>query len=220
MPTENEHDEEEPVDWSIEEIGDFQPKEKPPAGTSGKLWRTPKPLVRLVAPFGIVILFVLIGWLINSMLNSRNRQTNLPVEVPSTSDSGDWTKAPPPLAEKFANASTADEWISMVRDPERVAPLVRAFKPRFASGRPLLVEAFGVEPFGSDEVYQFMVTYEDGRSRLIHILPTPKGPKVDWESFARSGGASYAELTAPAVVEAELRVLVQRGRYYNYDFAD
>jgi hypothetical protein len=108
----------------------------------------------------------------------------------------------------------------MVRDPDRVARMIRAFKPKFASGRALSIRPFGSEPFGDDELYQFTVTYEDGRSRLIHVVPTPEGPKVDWEAFARSGGAGFSELTAPVKVETELRVLARRARYYNYNFAD
>ena len=169
---------------------------------------------------GITVLLLLIGWLVHSVWNSRDRQTASPLVESKVDVQEDWTKMALPLAGKFANASTPEEWISMVRDPERVAPLIRAFKPRFATGRPLGLKPFGSEPFGADEVYQFSVTYEDGRSRLIHVIPSPDGPKVDWESFARSGGAGFTELTGAAKVDAEMRVLVRRARYYNYNFAD
>ena len=214
-------EDDEPVDWDIGDVGDFKPKQKPEAPANAGRGRTPSAwFSRTLTSFAVFLLLILIGWLVRLVWSSHDRQTSTPLFETPEEGREDWHKLAPALAERFANADSAEDWISMVRDPERVAPLIRAFKPRFAVGRPLGIKAFGSEPFGSDELYQFSVTYEDGRSRLIHILPTPDGPKVDWEAFARSGGADFGQLSAPAVVEAELRVLVRRARYYNYNFAD
>jgi hypothetical protein len=215
-------DEEDDMRWDFEEeMGDFQPREKP-AADAGQVpgERAAGWFPRMVTTFGVLLLLILVGWLVYSVWNSRDRQTAISGAEPGADGGESWVGGAPGLAEKFANAATPEEWFDMVRDPERVAPLIRTFKPRFATGRPLAIQPGGSEPFGDRELYQFTVTYEDGRSRLIHILPTDDGPKVDWESFARSCGADISELKAPTPVEAELRVLVKRARYYNYNFAD
>lgn len=219
LPADNQN--EEPVAWEIGEVEQFQPREKPePPATGTRGRKPPGRYPRMLTFFAVILLVCLSAWLIHSVWNSRDRQTSAPIFESRGGAGEEWRKQVPALAERFANASTAEEWLSMARDPERVAPLVHAFKPSFAKGRPLGIKAFGTEPFAGDELFQFSVTYEDGRSRLIHVIFTEDGPKVDWESFARSGGAGFGELTAPTEVEAELRVLVRRARYYNYNFAD
>jgi hypothetical protein len=221
LPAEPEGPDDEPPAWDLAEIEELQPRKKPePGADATRRPSRPAWFPRMLAFSGVALLLVLVGWLVHSVLTSRDRQTPAAIFESKAEDPADWRKLAPAVAEKFANSSSPEEWLPMVRDPDRVARMIRAFKPKFASGRALSIRPFGSEPFGDDELYQFTVTYEDGRSRLIHVVPTPEGPKVDWEAFARSGGAGFSELTAPVKVETELRVLARRARYYNYNFAD
>lgn len=208
------------LSWSLEDADLAQPEETPARTTAGKANGSASRSPGVVAMFGSLVLLALVGWLVYSVWNSRDRQTQASPGAFAPSAQTHWREEFLPLARRFANAATADEWIPMIRDADRVAPMVRVFKPRFASGRPMGVAAFGSEAFGEEELYQFAVVYEDGRSRLIHIVPTADGPKVDWESFARAGETDFAGLRAVTSVEAEVRVLVRRARYYNYNFAD
>lgn len=211
------------IDWELDYDEEFLSKIHSSPQSGGEGQNRGSRLPRAILLFGMLLLVFVIGWLVHSTLHSRDRWTDAP--EPQTQRTAleareDWRKLVLPLVKRFAKASTPEEWGAMVRDPERVAPLILTFKPKFATGRPLGIKPFGSEPFGDGVLYQFSVTYEDGRSRLIHVLPTADGPKVDWESFARSGGAGFEELTGPVPVEAELRVLVKPAMYYNYNFSD
>lgn len=190
-----------------------------PKGASRK--RLPAWVVSMLAPVAVTLVLALVGWMVHSTINSQNRMSGgKPVVVGAPREEKFAEKAPI-LARRFAEANSPEEWLSMVRDPERVGPMVQAFRPEVAVGKPIKVSPHGSEQLDEMEVLQFLVTYEDGRSRLIHVLPTEDGPKVDWESFARSGSTDFAGMSgADELPDAEIRVLVRPGNYYNYDFAD
>lgn len=182
--------------------------------------RLPQWVVYMVAPIAITLVLGAVGWMAYSAMNSQNRMSGVKSAAPEEVQEN-WKDKAPVLARRFADASTAEDWLPMVRDAERVAPMVHSFAPEVATGRPIKVASHGSEGLGEDEILQYLVTYEDGRSRLIHILSTAEGPKVDWEAFARSGTSAYEDLiSATNSLEAELRVLVAKGNYYNFDFAD
>lgn len=211
-----------PGDWEDgwDPEGDDDLSALPAQEAASKPGRPSTRLGRMVTLVGVLLLLVLVGWLVHSAWSSRVRQTNDRPDEFKAPPGGGWKEMAPLLARKFGNASTAEDWISMARDPERVAPLIRAFQASSATGKAIRIKPHGSEPFGREELFLFAVTYEDGRSRLIHVVPTGDGPKVDWESFARSCSVDFAELVAPVAVEAELRALVRPCRYYNYNFAD
>jgi hypothetical protein len=61
---------------------------------------------------------------------------------------------------------------------------------------------------------------ENSPSRTLSISVTEEGAIADFESYARHGTASWADLLDGTAVEAQVRILARGGGYYNFDFAD
>lgn len=136
----------------------------------------------------------------------------------------DWKGAlPMEAAEGFIRAATVEERFKWVRDPARVEPLVRAF---FCDGPGAQETVAALVPVGAvqrgDLHYErFRADLGGGRSRLVCVVLTDDGGKVDFESYVRHGSVPWDDLLSGRVVAAdEVRLFVSAGDYYNFDFSD
>jgi hypothetical protein len=127
-----------------------------------------------------------------------------------------------PVAEKFLNATSVDEMLECVRDPETVEPLMRA---RYPDGK---VEPFGLKDFSSATVVAFrngaaslMVQTREFDSKLVNFVNTPAGIRIDWESFVGWSEMPWNEFVETQPTEPKkLRLLALPTPYYNFDFKD
>ena len=132
-----------------------------------------------------------------------------------------WTGlSPREVAEKFTEADTTAERLKWVRDPDRVAPLVEAFYGEGPGAREKVVD---VKPMGAAQTpefaYQrFQAKLDDGASRLVAVVLSEDGAKVDFDCYARHGSASWPDLLAGKATV--MRLFVKPGTYYNYTFSD
>jgi hypothetical protein len=136
----------------------------------------------------------------------------------------DWRGALPiEAAEGFTRATTVEERLIWVRDPARVEPLMRAF---FSGGPGARETVAALVPEGAvqrgDLHYErFRADLGGGRSRLACVVLTEDGGKVDFESYARHGSVPWDDLLGGRVAAAdEVRLFVDGGDYYNFDFSD
>lgn len=63
---------------------------------------------------------------------------------------------------------------------------------------------------GDLSYYRFVAQFEDGSRRLLSIVNTPDGLKVDWDCFARYTSAPWEDLSAAKVPQAEIRVFAKK----------
>jgi hypothetical protein len=136
----------------------------------------------------------------------------------------DWKGAlPVHAAEGFTRAETVEERLKWVRDPERVEPLVRAFfgtGPGATETVSRLVPMIAIQR-GNIHYERYRADLDGGRNRVVCVVLTDEGGKVDFESYARHGSVSWDDLLSGRVAEAdEVRLFVCRGEYYNFGFAD
>ena len=137
----------------------------------------------------------------------------------------DWKGALPiEVAEKFTQAQTVAERLVFVRDPQRVRPALEEF---FREGPGAGEKVAVLIPLGLIQTTQFTfqrfeAKMKDGSSRLLCVvLIAEKGAKVDFESYARHGSESWADLLSGKALESEVvRVFVKAENYYNHGFAD
>lgn len=146
------------------------------------------------------------------------------VEVPATASAKDWNGALPlEAAQGFAQAESIQERLKWVRDQSRVEPLLRTF---FESGPGASETIVQMIPSGSVQrgniLYErYLVTLGGGGSRLICVVLTGEGAKVDFESYARHGSVSWGDLLSGQIRDAdEVRLFVSLGNYYNFEFSD
>jgi len=127
-----------------------------------------------------------------------------------------------PLARKFLEATTVEELLPLLRNPDRVKPrLMRAYP----QGR---LEAPGLAQFNvggdlavSESIAVVKLLTNNFASRQLTFVQTPEGLKIDWECWAGWSDMTWPEfLAALPVAATTFRVIVRRVDYYNFGFSD
>lgn len=139
-------------------------------------------------------------------------------------DPNEW-KGPLPaeIAERFTKATTNVERLKLVRNPELTAPLMEDFFLNGPGARERILGIARLEPASNGKVsfQRFQVRLEDETNRLLCVVLTDDGGKVDFECYARHGSATWKDLLEGVAPSAgEVRVFVSRGSYYAYGFQD
>lgn len=145
----------------------------------------------------------------------------LPVANPSAPAVENDGLPPRTVAENFTRASTQAERLKWVRQATEVAAVMEEFFST-GSGATEVVETLGgMGPASAGEqIYErFGVTMTDGTKRLVCVVPTAAGARVDFKAYARHGSVPWAALLAGQAKEAgEMRVSIEKGDYYNFEF--
>jgi hypothetical protein len=136
----------------------------------------------------------------------------------------DW-KGPVPrqIADSFSKATTHEERLKWVRDPLRVAPLMERFFRDGLAANEKILEIVPMTPAsnGALAFQRFQVRLENGKNRLLSVVLTDEGGKVDFECYARHGAATWNDLLSGKASESsEVRVFVEPGFAYMHDFFD
>lgn len=125
------------------------------------------------------------------------------------------------VAEHFTGATTQEERLKWVRQPDAVAAAMELF---FSSGKgsgEVVAKLDAIAPGNLDESIheRFAVTMADGTRRLLCLLPTAGGVRVDFKAYARHGSVAWTDLLGGQAVEAdEMRLFLEKGDYYNFGF--
>lgn len=126
------------------------------------------------------------------------------------------------VAKAFLAATTAEERLALVRNPEGARAVLSSFVDE-AKAFPIAysqMRRMGVASANGDMRFErYAVTMDDGSRRLICVAETPQGPLVDYQAFARFGTASWEELLAGSPGE-EVRAVAQPSYYFSHEFAD
>jgi len=136
---------------------------------------------------------------------------------------------PQQLAEAFVKAATDDDRLKLVRHPEQVADSLRSWY-RDGPGRTEEVAAVvalvqpvqppQLNPGAEIEHAHFMVELTDGGRRLLAIMKSPTGGKVDFPCYARQCSAPWSAILGGQVVQADVRAFVAGDLYYNFAYSD
>ena len=126
----------------------------------------------------------------------------------------------------FFNTTSVESLIRLVRQPERVAPLMRRYyagKPVFA-GPIKTVKMF--RPLTLDNCGNFWMTsvvLANGQSRNVIIEVTKSGEAlIDWETLVCYQPMAWDDFVAqrPSGTSLDFRVYVERDHFYSHEFAD
>lgn len=147
-----------------------------------------------------------------------------PLETEMPADALEWQgPLPAQVAENFTKASTQEERLRWVRDPERVAAIMSSF---FENGTGAQEKILGLRPMGpgtngSLAFMRFQARLANGGSRLLAVVLTDEGAKVDFECYARHGSATWQDLLSGKASEAsEMRGFLAKEFLYTNQFSD
>lgn len=141
--------------------------------------------------------------------------------IPALTDAA-FVAAAEPIAKKFLEAKSAEELISLIRNPDVSAPRLRGFYPNSA------IEPVGLSAFNSqNEVVREGLTYlvgvrtRDFEEKAMVFVNTPDGPRIDWESWVGWSEMTWEQFlkTKPATPHL-FRVNLNKVEYYNMAFSD
>lgn len=81
-------------------------------------------------------------------------------------------------------------------------------------------KVLGHQMDGGRAVTGFVVAFPSGNLRLLEVVGTPDGPKVDWDAYARYGTASWEDLWSGKAPRAVVRVFCEPATEAQEPFAD
>lgn len=127
---------------------------------------------------------------------------------------------------KFASATSVEAMARLVRQPERVTPLMRrhyADKP-VSPGRLRAIKA--LQPLTLDNRGNFWVAsvaLGDGKTQSLVLEITESGePRVDWETFVCYQPMAWDDfaLQRPTGRSLDFRVYAEKDNFHSHEFAD
>lgn len=127
------------------------------------------------------------------------------------------------VAEGFIRSKTVEERLQFVRDPKRVEPMLRRFFSEGPGAKEVLAGLVPARSIQTREMAaeEFQVNLTTGGSRLICIVLDMDSAKVDFECYARHGSVPWQDLLSGKAESAgEVRLIVSRESYYNFEFSD
>jgi hypothetical protein len=178
-------------------------------------------------PWLVMLLIAGLGlgtWLtVNYRRQHRARQMAAPkvaVVKPVVPDHG---PLPAEVAANFIHAGSQAERLLWVRHADQVGPLMAEFFSRGRGAQETVTSMAAMSPAvagAAGTVARFAVTLANGPQRLLCVVREDGAAKVDFNAYARHGTVTWDDLLAGKAPQAsELRVFIQKGDYYNYEFS-
>ena len=131
-----------------------------------------------------------------------------------------YTVPPKVIAEAFISAKGAEEKLKWVRNPDIVRDRVLNAPPELLDTKGLKVRNNG-PGLNTDTGYMnFMVSFPSGKQRLLSVIPEKNGPRIDWDSYARHGSATWEQLLSEQVGTADIQVIIKPSDHYAFHYRD
>lgn len=205
-----------------------------PGNVSANPWEPstqPSPHVHWIVLAGIagIVIFAAVSIYIIRLRGTDDALTVAPPKVAKvdTFDPGsaeDWTgPLPQKIADHFIKAATNAERLKWVRDPEQVAPIMESFYRDGAGASENVLGLKQMEPAFNEKFFfqRFQVRLGNGTSRLLCVVLTEDGGKVDFKAYALHCSAQWKDLLSGKVSQAaEVRVFIEPTSAYMHGFTD
>jgi hypothetical protein len=203
------------------DVGDDEDVAANPTGAAPGRWR--KVMLVIVFVSAPILLLVGAAMVFNAVVSSKG--VNLTDVVSQGSDSealeGSILSAEK-VARAFLNESDSQKRLQWVRNGKEVAKHLGRYAEEALSHEPVQLERRGqqVDDDAGLEKTGFAARFASGSFRLLNVVATPEGQRVDWDSYARYCSASWEHLLSGKESSAEVRVFVSPGDYHNGPFSN
>jgi hypothetical protein len=128
-----------------------------------------------------------------------------------------------PVLVKFLNSKNPEEMKPLIREPERVIPLMDKYYQEQTPFTPPTYRRLPLEEDTRVDKRFIGVKMEDAafQNFVVTLEKTPQGYLVDWESFVKYGDMTVAQLrTTRPTTPVTMRCVLSLNTYYNYGFRD
>lgn len=188
-----------------------------------------KPVLSLVLA-GVIVIGLVTGYLLlkrdevtpgsrtAGMDAPRDTMETLPELAP---EMGALLNADPiKVARAFAMGETVEERLMLARNADLVSGRLTGYAPQARGEVPTEIQPMGFGTNGEIQYPLFKAGFANGDTRLLAVVPTPEGAKVDWDCYARYGDESWNDITSAKVKAATVRVFAGKARYFNFGFSN
>jgi hypothetical protein len=119
-------------------------------------------------------------------------------------------KAAEAVALDFLKETDPAKRLQWVRNAEEVKEQLVKYPEEARSEVGEIEKVLGHQLEGTRSVTGFVVAFPSGNLRLLEVVGTPEGPRVDWDSYARYGSASWGDLWSGNSKQAVMRGFASR----------
>ncbi len=113
------------------------------------------------------------------------------------------------VAQAFLKKSDPEKRLRWVRNAEAVKGRLAEYPEEARAGVGEIQRMLGHQGDGANPVTAFVVAFPSGNVRLLEVVGTPDGPRVDWDAYARYGTASWEDLLSGKAEQALVRVFCE-----------
>lgn len=118
------------------------------------------------------------------------------------------------VARAFVTETDEQKRLTCVRTPELIKQHLASY-PEQARSHPVKgIKFMGHSELNGSAVTAYAAAFDDGSFRMLAVVQTDDGPKVDWDCYARYCSASWDDLVSGKTENAEVRVFVRPGDYH------
>jgi hypothetical protein len=171
---------------------------------------------------GVAAAAVLLGIIV--FYKSTVSHTNKADAAPIDASEEEWQGLlPRQVAQRFNDATTYEERLKWVRDPEDNALLVENFYNNGAGAKEKILELKQMDTVGTDKfiIHRFQARLDGGTSRLLSVVQMGNRAYVDFKAYARHCSSRWEDLLSGAApAAAEVRVFLDLGTAYMNQYAD
>lgn len=124
------------------------------------------------------------------------------------------------VARAFATETDVEKRLSYVRNPERIKQHLPSYSEQARSISAKDIKHMGHSEMNGRAVTAYAAAFDGGSFRMLAVVQTDDGPKVDWDCYARYCSESWADLVLGQAEDAVVRVFVRPGDYHVGQFRD
>jgi hypothetical protein len=154
----------------------------------------------------LVMLGVLLAvWLSHEGRNKSDKATKLA----ASDDLQTAIKAAEAVARSFLAEADPAKRLQWVRNEREVRQHMAGYSQEAREAPGEIEKMIGHGGGGRHAVTAFAVAMPSGNKRLLEVVATQDGPKVDWDAYARHGAASWEDLWSGKARRAVVRVFCE-----------
>lgn len=165
-------------------------------------------------------LTALVGWGVAMLVTSEPDRTVHTAPLEEDDVLGKRMLSAEEVAHAFLQESDARERLAYVRDPDAIKQHLASYPEQALNQSPKAVKYMGHSELNGSAVTAYAISFKDGSFRMLSVVQTGSGPKVDWDSYARYCSANWEDLFSGEAKSAEVRVFVRPGDYHAGQFRD
>lgn len=128
--------------------------------------------------------------------------------------------APPRVAENFALSDSLEERLKWARRPEIIRTRLHRYDPQAIDVPASIINSIGTSIDPESKYYLYVAIFPDGARRMIAVMGTDEGPRVDFDAYACLHSHPWEDIVGGKVTSARARIIIEPTNYYVRKYQD